>query len=36
MGSKPYPDENAFDAYLDTHGGSSNAETEFEHVSMAI
>ena len=30
MGSEPFPDENEYDAYLTTHGGSSNACTEEE------
>jgi hypothetical protein len=28
MGSKKYPDENEYDAYLTAHGGASNACTE--------
>lgn len=28
MGSEGFPDENSFDAYLSTNGGSSNACTE--------
>ena len=27
LGSEKYPDENAYDAFLSKHGGSSNAET---------
>ncbi len=30
MGSDKYPEENALDAYLSEHGGSSNAFTEYE------
>ena len=26
-GSEKYPDENAYDAFLSNHGGSSNPET---------
>ena len=28
MGSQAFPDENAYDAFLSSHGGSSNAYTE--------
>lgn len=28
MGSKKFPDENEYDAFLARHGGSSNAYTE--------
>ena len=34
MGSKKYPDENQFDAFLRAHGGSSNAYTDCERVSI--
>ncbi|XP_008470058.1 nardilysin-like [Diaphorina citri] len=30
MGSEKYPEENDFDAFLSTRGGSSNASTEYE------
>jgi len=30
MGTKKYPDENDYDSYLSTHGGSSNAFTDME------
>lgn len=30
MGSKAYPDENDYDAFLTAHGGSSNAFTDYE------
>ena len=33
MGSAKYPDENAFDAFIKKHGGSTNAFTECERVS---
>ena len=32
MGSKKYPDENAFDAFIKKHGGSDNASTDCERV----
>ena len=28
MGSIKYPDENAYDSYVSSHGGSCNAMTE--------
>ena len=34
MGSAKYPDENAFDAFIKKHGGSTNAFTECERVSI--
>ena len=33
MGSKKYPDENAFDVFIKKHGGSDNASTDCERVS---
>ena len=30
MGSKKYPDENAFDKFVHKHGGTSNAHTDCE------
>jgi insulysin len=32
IGTKKYPTENAYDQYLSTHGGSSNAFTDLEHT----
>ena len=32
MGSKKYPQENAYDSFLSKHGGSDNAFTELEHT----
>ena len=32
MGSERFPDENAYDAYLQQHGGGSNAYTEAEQT----
>ena len=32
MGSKKYPEENSYDAYMSKHGGSDNAYTEQEHT----
>lgn len=32
MGSKKYPQENAYDEYISKHGGSDNAWTELEHT----
>jgi hypothetical protein len=32
MGSKKYPEENAYDTYISKHGGTDNAWTEFEHT----
>eukprot|EP01035_Chromulina_nebulosa_P017237 gene17237-22763_t len=32
MGTKKYPDENAYQAYLSSHGGSSNAYTDQENT----
>ena len=32
MGSKAFPDENAYDAFLSAHGGYSNAFTETEYT----
>ena len=32
MGSKKYPEENAYDKFMSTHGGSDNAFTELEHT----
>ena len=32
MGSAKYPRENAYDAYLTSHGGGGNAYTELEHT----
>ena len=34
LGSEKYPDENAYDAFLSKHGGSSNAETDTEWTSF--
>ena len=34
MGSKKYPDENDFDNFVKNHGGSSNAFTDCEKVSI--
>ncbi len=31
MGSEAFPDENAYDAYLNAHSGASNAFTETVH-----
>jgi nardilysin len=36
MGSKKYPDENAFDAFIKKHGGNSNASTDSERVSILL
>lgn len=33
MGSTKYPDENAFDSYINKYGGHDNAFTECERVS---
>ncbi len=32
MGSEAFPDENAYDSYLQQHGGGSNAYTEAEQT----
>ncbi|CAJ1955203.1 unnamed protein product [Cylindrotheca closterium] len=32
IGTRKYPDENAYDQYLSTNGGSSNAFTDLEHT----
>ena len=32
IGTEKYPTENAYDQYLSTHGGSSNAFTDLEHT----
>jgi insulysin len=32
IGTSKYPDENAYDQYLNTNGGSSNAFTDLEHT----
>lgn len=32
MGTKKYPTENAYDAFLSSHGGSNNAYTELQHT----
>lgn len=32
MGSKKYPDENAFDSFIKKHGGSDNASTDCEQT----
>jgi nardilysin len=32
MGSKKYPEENAYDKFMSKHGGSDNAFTELEHT----
>jgi len=34
MGSRKYPNDNDFDVYISEHGGSSNAFTECEEVSV--
>ena len=36
MGSKKYPDENAFDSFIKKHGGNDNAFTDCERVSDHI
>lgn len=32
IGTEKYPDENAYDSFLNAHGGSSNAFTDLEHT----
>ena len=32
MGSKKYPGENTFDAFVSKHGGFDNASTDYERV----
>ena len=32
MGSKKYPEENAYDKFMSTHGGSDNAFTELKKI----
>lgn len=32
IGTTKYPDENAYDSFLNSHGGSSNAFTDLEHT----
>eukprot|EP00536_Pseudo-nitzschia_multiseries_P006915 jgi/Psemu1/319005/estExt_fgenesh1_pm.C_1530012 len=32
IGTEKYPDENAYDSYLNSYGGSSNAYTDLEHT----
>ena len=32
MGSKKYPDENTYDSFVSSHGGSCNAMTEGEYT----
>nr|CAB3255185.1 insulin-degrading enzyme [Phallusia mammillata] len=32
MGTETYPDENHFDKFIQTHGGSDNASTDCEHT----
>lgn len=32
MGSEKYPDENDYDTYIKTHGGSTNASTDYERT----
>jgi insulysin len=32
IGTTKYPDENAYDSFLNAHGGSSNAFTDLEHT----
>jgi nardilysin len=32
MGSKKYPEENAYDSFMSKHGGDDNAYTEMEHT----
>ncbi|XP_022087201.1 nardilysin-like [Acanthaster planci] len=34
MGSEKYPDENSFDAFVRTHGGSDNASTDCERTTF--
>lgn len=34
LGSDKYPEENCYDAFLNKHGGSSNAETDVEWTSF--
>ncbi|XP_038056169.1 nardilysin-like [Patiria miniata] len=34
MGSEKYPDENSFDAFIRTHGGSDNASTDCERTTF--
>lgn len=36
MGSKKYPNENAFDQFIKRCSGFNNAETDFEHTSYYI
>ena len=36
MGSEQFPDENDYDAYLQSHGGSANAFTELVRTKSAI
>ena len=32
MGSDKYPGENEFDSFVSTHGGTNNANTDYETV----
>ena len=34
MGSEKFPDENSFDTFIKQHGGSDNASTDTERVSL--
>lgn len=34
MGSEKYPDENSFDMYCSKHGGYTDANTDYESVSV--
>lgn len=36
MGSEKYPDENEYDSFLASHGGSSNAFTEMVRTIHAV
>ena len=36
MGSDKYPDENEYDTYIKSHGGSDNASTDYEKVNQLL
>lgn len=36
MGSEKYPDENEYDTYIKSHGGSDNASTDYEKVNQLL
>ena len=36
MGSSKYPDENAYDSYVSSHGGSCNAMTEGMYICVFV